>query len=81
MPLTVEEIRKDVAKKKPCSKRSIFRYLSQAKIKPTTRHVRPALYPDDATEKILKLIGLDGVPSMRQLRAVRAKALGARRAA
>jgi hypothetical protein len=79
--MTFQQIHKDVAKKRPCSRRSIFRYLKQAKVKPTTRHVRPALYPEDAPEKIFKLIGLDDFPSIRQLRAVRSKALGARRAA
>jgi len=79
--MTVEQIHREVAKKRPCSKRSIFRYLKGAKVKPTSKHTRPIFYPEDAPEKILKLIGLDSVPSMRQLRAVRAKALGARRAA
>lgn len=81
MPVTIKQIHKDVAKRRPCSQRQIYRYLDRARVKPISRNLRPALWPDDSSRKILKVIGLLGIPTMNQLRAVRAKAQAARREA
>ena len=79
--MTVEEIIKEVNRFKRCKRGSVYNYIRSIGIKPVGKlRQRPQRYPDDAAEKIIEELGLDGVVGMRKLRAVRDQARKARAA-
>ncbi len=83
--MTIEQITQTVAAVKPASRRQVVRYLNALEISPVGARQRPQNYPDDAANRILKHLGLNGgaqakrqastrIPSMAELRAERKKA-------
>lgn len=54
----IENIVAEVRQHKTCSKRQVQRYMKLFNIKPVGVRQIPRLYPDDATERILKQLGL-----------------------
>ena len=78
--ITFNAIVHHVQDRRPCSSRSVRRYLERLKIKPLGRlRTKPRYYPWDAPYRILDALG-EKVVTMTQLRAVKRQAQKARAA-
>jgi hypothetical protein len=81
---TLQQIHLEIRKHKTCSRMQLYRYIRAFGIRHLGARQRPQRYPDDAAERILSHLGFDGgerIVSLAELRAERAKARKARRAA
>ena len=82
---TVEAILAEIHEYKTCSKQQLYRYFAAFHIEPIGARQRPQLYPNDTAQRILAKFGIapedPGIVTMDDLRAERAKARKARRAA
>ena len=84
--VTLNQIILSIRVHKTCSESQALRYLKRMGIKPVGVRQRPQRYPADTAERILSELGFVAedaapatrIPSMAELRAVRAKSQGGR---